>query len=183
MHEGRRRFVVMNTKETTLVANVKQYALMLAVQDEEYQELHGAIEYINERQEKLVAMMERKQKLMSRAPKDLREKIFHESRVFDERISAEEVELFGKKQTMKELLKERRKPKWRRGETQLLLGVRLPRWQQLDLEAPKRRVISFCSEWEFVRKTRRRVKNLVAKSRRHHRSEILWLSCCRKEEQ
>ena len=62
---------------------------------------------MNERQGKLLAMMERKQKLMSGAPEDLRENIFQESRVLDERISAEEVDVLEKKQAMKELLKER----------------------------------------------------------------------------
>ena len=50
--EGRRRFVAMKTKEATLVANVKQYAMMRAMQNEEYQVLHQVIEYMNERQEK-----------------------------------------------------------------------------------------------------------------------------------
>ena len=58
------------------MANVKPYALMRAMQDEEYEELHGATEHMNERQGKLLAMMERKQKLMSRAPEDFREEVF-----------------------------------------------------------------------------------------------------------
>ena len=51
---------------------MKQYAVMRAKQDEEYQELHEAIEYMNERQGMLLALMEGKQKLMSGAPEDLR---------------------------------------------------------------------------------------------------------------
>ena len=51
-------------REATLVANVKQYAMMRAMQNEEYQEPHEVIEYMNERQEKLVSTMERQQKLM-----------------------------------------------------------------------------------------------------------------------
>ena len=46
------------------MANVKQYAMMRAMQNEEYQELHEVIEYRNERQEKLVSTMECQQKLM-----------------------------------------------------------------------------------------------------------------------
>ena len=70
---------------------------------------------------------------MSGAPEDLWEKIPQETRVLDERISAEQVvgddgALEGKEEN----------PQWRSGETQLLQGVRSTRWQQLGLEAPKR---------------------------------------------
>ena len=54
---------------------------------------------------KLLAMMERKQKLMSGAQEDLRGKIFQELRFLDETISAEEIDLLEKKQAMMELLK------------------------------------------------------------------------------
>ena len=68
-HGGRRRCVaIKETKETTLVANLKQCAFMRAMQDEEYQELHQSIGHMNEMQGKFLAMMERKQNLMSGAP-------------------------------------------------------------------------------------------------------------------
>ena len=70
--------VAVKTKEATLVANVKQYAVMRAMQNEEYQELHEVIEYMDEWQGKLLATMERKQKLVSAAPEHLRGKIFQE---------------------------------------------------------------------------------------------------------
>ena len=89
------------------MAKVKQHAVMRAQQDEEYQEVHEAIEYMHERQRKL-AMMERKQKLMSGAPGELRGKMFQEMKVLEERISAQEIDLLEKHQAMKELLKERR---------------------------------------------------------------------------
>ena len=91
------------------MADVKQYAVMRAKQDEEYQELHEAIEYMNGRHGKLLAMMELKQKLMSGAPEDLRGRFSRRVRVLDERISVEEIDLLEKKQAMKELLKERRR--------------------------------------------------------------------------
>ena len=47
-----------------LVATVEQYAVVRAMQDEESQELHEAIEYMSERQLKLLSTKERKQKLM-----------------------------------------------------------------------------------------------------------------------
>ena len=46
------------------MANVKQYAMLRAMQDEEYQEVHEVIEYMNEKQEQFTSTMERKQKLM-----------------------------------------------------------------------------------------------------------------------
>ena len=72
-----------------------------AKQDEEYQELHEAIEYMNERQGKLLSMMERKQKLKSAAPEDLWRKILQEM-VLDERISADGIDLLEKMQAMKD---------------------------------------------------------------------------------
>ena len=99
---------------------MKQYVEMRAKQAEEYQELHEAIEYTNERQGNLLVMMERRQMLMRRAPEDLRRKTFQDIRVFDERISVEEIDLLEKKHAMMELLKKRM---WRSGGTQLLLGV------------------------------------------------------------
>ena len=50
--EGHSSCVAMKTKEATLVANVKHYAMMRAIQDEEYQELHEIIECMNERRGK-----------------------------------------------------------------------------------------------------------------------------------
>ena len=51
--EGRRMFVAKKTKEATLVATVKQHAMMRAVQDKTYQELFEVIERMNEWQENL----------------------------------------------------------------------------------------------------------------------------------
>ena len=48
------------------MANVNQYAMMRAKQHEEYQELHDVIEYMNERQERVMSTMKRKQKLMEK---------------------------------------------------------------------------------------------------------------------
>ena len=78
--EGRRRFVATKTKDATLVAHVKQYAMIRAMQDEEYHELHEAIECMNEKQEKPMSTMDRKQKLIGEVP-EFRE-IHQEIRVF-----------------------------------------------------------------------------------------------------
>ena len=106
---------------------------------------------------------------MSGALEDLREKVSQEIRGLDERISVEEVELLGKKQAMKELLKERRKTKVEEWTDTVLPGVRSPRWQQLGLEAPKLRVISFCPTSEFFQEIRRKIRDPLAKSRRRRR--------------
>ena len=140
--EGRRRFVARKTKEATLVANVKQYAMMRAMQHEEYQELHEAIEYMNERQGKLMSTMERRQMLMGEVP-ELRDKLSEETRVYD-RISAEEWNCWRRSRRWMSSWRKGGEPKWRGGETQLLLRMGLPRRQQLCLEAPKRRVTSSC---------------------------------------
>ena len=60
--EERRKFVAMKTRKTTLVANMKQYVLMRALQEEEYQELQEPMEYMSERHKKPTSTMERKQK-------------------------------------------------------------------------------------------------------------------------
>ena len=83
---------------------MKQQAIMRAMQDEECQELHEVIEFMTERQERLMSTMKRKQKLMGEVL-DLREILCQEIRVLDDTISVEEVELL----EMKKLLKERRK--------------------------------------------------------------------------
>ena len=95
-YEGRRRLVAVKTKEMTLVASEKPCALMRTVQDEEYQELREAIEYANERQGKLLAAMQRKQKLMGEVA-ELRETYCQEIRVEEEELE---------KQAMKGLLRE-----------------------------------------------------------------------------
>ena len=71
-HVERRR--MKQGKKTTLGANVKQYAMMRAVPEKERQELHEAIQYMNESQERLLSTIKRKQKLMGEIP-ELREKI------------------------------------------------------------------------------------------------------------
>ena len=77
-HDGSSGFAAVKRMKTTLVATMKQYAVMPAKQDEECQG-------------KFLARMERKQTLMSEAPEDLQGRIFQEIRVLDERISAEEI--------------------------------------------------------------------------------------------
>ena len=91
-----------------LVTKMKQFAMMRARQEEECQELRRVIKYMNEMQGKYLAVMERKQNLMSEAQEDLRKKIFQEIRDLDEKISGEELELLEKKQIMGEMSKERR---------------------------------------------------------------------------
>ena len=114
-HEERRRFVAIRTGEGTLVADVRQYAMLRRKQDAEYEELHVIIECMNETQKGFLATSD-KQKLMSGAPEKNREKFCQEIKDLDDRISAEEVELLDKKKEMRELVQERRRTKvegWR----------------------------------------------------------------------
>ena len=66
--------MAIKTKEVTLEANMKQFAMVRALQDEEYREVHEAIEHMNERQEELMFLIERKQKLKGEVP-ELMEKM------------------------------------------------------------------------------------------------------------
>ena len=60
----------------------------------------------SERQEKLLAMMERQRTLMSEAPEDLRQHTFQEIGNLDEKISGEETELLERKLVLVEISKE-----------------------------------------------------------------------------
>ena len=46
-------------EKTTLVATMTEYAMMRAKLEEAYQELRKTTKYLNERQEKFLAMMQR----------------------------------------------------------------------------------------------------------------------------
>ena len=104
---------------------------------------------------------------MSEALGGFSEKTFLGIRDVDERISVEEIDLLEKKQVMKELLKERRSTEAEERRDTVVAGREVT-WMAA---APMRRVISSCLRWEFIRKTRRRVRNPVAKPRRHRRKE------------
>ena len=94
-HEGRRRFVAVKRNETTLVVTLKQYAVMRARQEEEYQELRRRSSVRNERHGKLLAMMERQQILLNEALEDLRKRIVLEigDLKLDKKISGEGEEM------------------------------------------------------------------------------------------
>ena len=60
----------------------------------------------------------------------------------------------------------------------MLPGVRSPTWQQLGLEAPKRRVIPFCPKCELVEKVRRKIRDPLSKTGRHHRKKEQQYAQC-----
>ena len=60
-----------------------QHLVVWARQEEECQELRKVIKYMSDSQEKLMAMMERKKSLLSKAPEDSRKTIFQEIRELD----------------------------------------------------------------------------------------------------
>ena len=80
---------------------------MRARQEEECQELSKVIKYMSKRQEKLLAMMERKKSVSREAPEDLQKQIFQEIRELDGRISEKKWNC-GEKQNLEEMLKEER---------------------------------------------------------------------------
>ena len=57
---------------------MKQNTMMRAMQNEQLQELHEIIEYMNERQERLMSTMECKQKLMGGSPRTLRKLVLRD---------------------------------------------------------------------------------------------------------
>ena len=73
-----------------------EYWRMRARQEEECQEFSKVMKYLNERQGKLLAVMDRNRNLTSEAPEEPRKKVFHEIRDLDEKISGEEMELLEK---------------------------------------------------------------------------------------
>ena len=91
-----------------------KFSVVSARQEEECQELSKVIKYVSERQEKLLAMVERKRNLISEAPEDLRKQIFQEIRNLDEKISGDDMEQLERKRILEEMIK---------GELQLLLEV------------------------------------------------------------
>ena len=60
---------------------------------EECQEVKKVIKYISEKKEELLAVMDRKKRLLKEAPEDFRNQIFQDVRALDEIISKEDTEL------------------------------------------------------------------------------------------
>ena len=150
--------------------------MVQAIQDEECQEPHETIQYMNERQERLMSTMKRKQKLTGEVPR-LRQKC-QEIGVLDDRVWAEEVELLEKKHAMKELLKERRRTKvegWR----DTVAAEALLRRQQLGLKAPKRELtIPEVSEVGVHWKDTEQVRNVEAPPQRRVVVRKEWAETC-----
>ena len=85
--EGHRRFLFVKRMEGNLVADVRQR------HETDYKKLQEIIEHRNMKQGELLATMERMQKMMSGALEEIREKLFQEGLVLNDRISAEEADL------------------------------------------------------------------------------------------
>ena len=78
-------------------------------QDRDYRELQEAIEHVNAKQNRLLATMGRKQKLMNGAADESQRKIFREVLVWEEKISEFENELHEASGEMRKPTVERRK--------------------------------------------------------------------------
>ena len=114
--EKQRRFVFVKTKRGHLVANVRQYAIIRARMQTDYRKLQEIVECMNMGQKELLTTMARKEKLMSGALEKIREKHQEGFFVLEDRISAEELQLFEKREELEEIMKERRRTKvenWR----------------------------------------------------------------------
>ena len=90
---------------------------MLGIHQQKCQELGQTIEYMSERQEQLLEMMERKQSLLKEAPDDFRQQNFQEIRELDERTRGE------KNRPWKKCGRTGGTSKWRKGGQSLLLKV------------------------------------------------------------
>ena len=75
-------------------------------------------------------------------------------------------DLLEKKQVMQKL-KEMRSTEVEEWRDTVVAGVGQLGWQQLGLEAPKRRVISVCPPWEIVQRVKRRVGSSCTASEQH----------------
>ena len=81
---------------------------------------------------------------------EFRERLCQDIGVLDDKISAEEMDLLEKKQAMDELLKERRGTDVEVWRDTVVAGSEVAQMATAGLEAPKRRVISFCPKWEYL---------------------------------
>ena len=154
-HEGRRKIVAVKREKTTLVANMKQYAMMRARQEEAYQELHEVVKLMDDKRRKLLAVVGRGLCLVGGAPGALREggrrggggvlqeiRGLHE-RIFGEKIAGEKDGLGGNVE---------RKEECRSGSRERFSLCWTWFHSEGGLEPPKRRVISFRLEVEHVRR-------------------------------
>ena len=105
-----------------LVANMKQCTMIRARQEEECKNSVRFPKNMNERHGKLLAKMERKQNLMSKAPEDLRKKMFQEVRDLDEKISGEEIGLLEKNQILDKKQIQRRSAETDEGRDPVVAG-------------------------------------------------------------
>ena len=80
-----KEYAVRNVGRRIFQTFSSQGPRMLAKQEEECQELSKVIKHMSERQEKLLALMERKKSLQKEALEDLRKQIFRAVRELDER--------------------------------------------------------------------------------------------------
>ena len=75
------------------VARWDEYSRMLWIHEQMCQEFSQIIKYLSERQEQLLAILERKKSLLREAPDDLRKRMFQEIRELDDRISGRNAQM------------------------------------------------------------------------------------------
>ena len=92
-----------------------EHERILVIHEEKCHVLCQTVEHMSERQDLLVAMLERK-KIMSReAPEEFQKQIFQEIKKLEERLSEKEMELLGKKHSLERMYRDRTYAKMEEG--------------------------------------------------------------------
>ena len=133
-----RRFVFIKKGDGNEVAASWRNVALQENQERDYTEVQEAIEYMNAKQSRLLAAMERKQTLRSGASDEILRKVLQDVLVLDGKISEVEEKLLDASEEMRTLRVERRKMEVEERRVSDLAGVSV--WTQrryLELQARK----------------------------------------------
>ena len=133
-----RRIVFIKKGDGNVVAAAGRNVALQENQERDYTEVQEAIEYMNAKQSRLLAAMERKQTLRSGASDEILRKVLHDVLVLDGKISEVEEKLLDASEEMRTLRVERRKMEVEERRVSDLAGVSV--WTQrryLELQVRK----------------------------------------------
>ena len=105
---GYMRFVFTRRSEGNVVAVAGRYAAMQENHESGNRELQEAIEFMNAKQSRLLATIERKRKLMIGATKEIRRKVRQDVLVLEGKITEVEIELLQASEEMRKFARKRR---------------------------------------------------------------------------
>ena len=145
---GYRRFAPTKKSEDNVVAAAAWYAALQENQDRNYRELQEAIEYMNAKQNRLLATMEHKQQLMNEASDEIQRKFLKEVWALEQKILESENVLHEASEEMRKLSVERRKAEAEGGK-----NCKGPKALMVKLELLERRdsIAQRISETEVLR--------------------------------